>query len=159
MFNILLDRFRKQRVTPIICPGKSEFLAEVMGGVFPDMLQYLIRAGPIMMATLMLVLPLWIVLFLMSWCNRRCPRIFVENDLSRHVSCMQNPSIPCMIIISIIFYSLSPPFKPSTFWFSMRQYWGQVSRGLVCTWEWYSLRWPFAGVSTSWSSFYKSGVS
>ena len=46
MSNLLLDRFRNNRVTPFIRPGKSELITGVMGGGFPAMLQGLIRAGP-----------------------------------------------------------------------------------------------------------------
>ena len=63
-------------MTPIIRPGNSELLAEVMGGGFPSMFQAFISVGPRMMATPLLVRPMWHVLFVM---RRRCPQIVVEN--------------------------------------------------------------------------------
>ena len=48
---LLLERFGKQRVTPIIRPGKSELEADVMGGGFPTMYQARGSAEPRIIAT------------------------------------------------------------------------------------------------------------
>ena len=120
----LLERLRKQRVTPIIRPGKSELVAEVMGGGFPAMFQALSRAGPRMMAAPLLVQPLCHGFSVMPWWSRRCPRIVAENVLRSHVSCRQYPCMPLVIINSIVFSSFSPPVRPCTFWFITRHTWG-----------------------------------
>ena len=110
--NFLFDRLGKQRMTPIIRPGKSEFLAEVMGGGFLAMFQALSSAGPSIMATPLLVQSLWQGFSVMPWWSRRCPQIVVENVPRSHVSCMKYPCTPIRIIISIVFSSFPPPFKP-----------------------------------------------
>ena len=53
--DFLIESLFNQRLTPIIRPGKSELVAEVMGSGFPAMFQSLSRAGPIIMATPLLV--------------------------------------------------------------------------------------------------------
>ena len=55
--SIFLDRLGKQRVMPIICPGKLDLLADVMGGGFPGMFLALSSTGPRMMAKLLLTRP------------------------------------------------------------------------------------------------------
>ena len=65
--NLLLDQFGKQRMAPIILPGKSDLLAEVMGIVLPTMFQALIKSGPIMVITPLLVRPLLLVFLIMTW--------------------------------------------------------------------------------------------
>ena len=67
MSAFLIERLGKQKVTPIIRPGKSELVAEVIGGVFPTMFQALSRAGPSIMATPLLVRTLWQGLVSMPW--------------------------------------------------------------------------------------------
>ena len=54
----MFERLEKQRVTPIIRPGKSEFEAEVMGGGFPAMSQAQSSAGTIIIAKPLLAQPL-----------------------------------------------------------------------------------------------------
>ena len=128
--NFLFDRLGKQRVTPIIRPVNLELISEVMGGGFPAMLQALSRAGPRMMATPLLIRPLWHGFVVMPWWSRRCPKIVLENDLRSHVSCVQYPCMPRSIIILIVFSIFFPTFKPCMFWFRTRHSWGQVSMGL-----------------------------
>ena len=140
LYNLLFDRLGKQRVTPIIRPGNSELIAEVMGGGFTAMFQALRRAGPRMMGTPLLVRPLWHGFVVISWWSRRCPRIVLENDPRSHISCMQYPWMPHSIIISIVFSISPPPFKPCMFWFRTRHSWRQVSLGIFCTRECNSLR-------------------
>ena len=88
-----------------------------MGGDFPAMFQALSRSGPRMVATPLLVRPLWHGLVVVTWCSRIFPRIVLENDPMSHVSYMQYPFMTLSIIILIIFSSFSPPFKPCMFWF------------------------------------------
>ena len=115
--NLLFDRLGKQRVTPIIRPGNSELIAEVMGGGLPAMLQALSRESTRIRETPLLVRPLWHGLVVVTWCSRIFPRIVLENDPMSHVSYMQYPFMTLSIIILIIFSSFSPPFKPCMFWF------------------------------------------
>ena len=154
--NFLLDRLGKKRVTSIIRTGKSKLVAEVMGDGFPAILQALSRSGPSIMTTPLLVRPLWQGFVVMLWWSRRCPRIFLENVPWIHVSCRKYPCMNLTIINSIVFSSLSPPVIRCTLWFSRRHTWGQVSPGLVCTWECKCLRWLAAGISPPWSSTSKS---
>ena len=72
---------------------------------------------------------------------------------------MQKPCSPRLIIIFMVFSSFPTPFKPWTFWFRTRHSWGQVSRGLVCTRECNSLRWPVTGVLPLWSYHFDLGGS
>ena len=52
-------------VMPITRPGKSDLLADVMGGGLPAMLQVLSRSGPSMTTMPMLAQTCWLVYFSM----------------------------------------------------------------------------------------------
>ena len=103
-----------------------------------------------MMANPLLVWPLCIVFFVITWWIRRCPQIVVEKKSRSHISCMHNPCTPRVIIILMVFSSLSLSFKPWTFWFRKKHYWGQVSKGIVYTQYCNSLLWPVVWVPPSW---------
>ena len=62
-------------MTPIIRPGKSELVTDVMGGGFPDMYQARISAGPRIIATPQLTRPLCHSFIAMPLCSIRCPWI------------------------------------------------------------------------------------
>ena len=74
-------------MTPIIHPGKSDFLAELMGGGLPSMFQDLIRAGPRIMANPLFVQPLWHGFFFHS---------MVEQEVSSDC-CGKLPKDPCLL--------------------------------------------------------------
>ena len=112
-----------------------------MQGGFPNMFQALSTSGTRMMANPLLVLPLWNGFVIVPWLSRRYPRIVMEKDPMSHVSCMQYPCMLRLIIILIVFSSLSLPIKPCMFWLSTRHSWGKVSLVLEC----YSLHWLAAG--------------
>ena len=97
LYHFLFHRLGKKRVTSIICPGKLGFLADVMGGGFPSMFQAFSRAGPRMMAMLLLTRPICIGLFTIPCWNRRCTCIIVEKDSRSHVSCKQYPCTLMMV--------------------------------------------------------------
>ena len=121
--NLLFDWLGKQRVTPIIRPGNSELIAEVMGGGLPAMLQALSRESTRIRETPLLVRPLWHGFVVIPWWSSKCPRIVLENDPRIHVSCMQYPCMPRSIIISIVLSSSPPPFKSCMFWCRKSHYW------------------------------------
>ena len=72
--DFLFDWLGNQRVTSIIRPGNSELISEEMGGGFPAMFQDLSISRPMMMATLLLVRPLWHGSVVMPWWIRRFPQ-------------------------------------------------------------------------------------
>ena len=53
--NVLFDLSRKQRLNPIICPGKFELLADMMGGGLTDLVEPHISARTRMTETPLLV--------------------------------------------------------------------------------------------------------
>ena len=142
----------KQRVEPIIQPGKLELESDVMGGGFPAMSQAKSSAGTRIIVTPLLAWTLWQGFVAMTWWSRRFPQIVLENFPTSHVSYRQYQCTPLVIISSMVFLKLSSPISPCTFYFIAWHAWGQVSPYLACTLECDSLRRSAAGVSPPWYS-------
>ena len=114
--DFFLDWLGKKRVTQIIRPGKMVLLADVMGSGTPEMFQALSSAGTRMMDMTLLTQPFWIDFFTITWWNRRCPEIVLEDNMRIHVSCKHYPRIPLVIIILIVFSNLYPHFRTWKLW-------------------------------------------
>ena len=123
-----------------------------MGGGFYAIYQDQISSGPSIIATPLLVRPLWQGFVAMPWWSKRWPHIVLENLPMSHVSNRKYPCMSLVIISSMIFSSLSSLVSPCTFYFITWHARWQVSPDLSCTLEWNCVRWSADGVLPSWSS-------